>query len=294
LSEKGFLTSSILLFKSRKEVIFGVTWPTTLATLIAGKGFPPISKTLLSIFAIMMLSLSVYIYNDIIDRKMDAYSNKEKKKGRPIAHGVVSVENAKLFVIFTSIIGLSISLLLGRVVFFLGIIYSILFYLYSYPRVRFKEKFIMKNVITSLVFPAGLLLGGAAIEGTISPIILFLAVTEYIFMFLILPVGADYLDLEEDKAFNIKTIGGTLSWRNNIILFNIGVIVIILSTAISYFLFDISYISFILMAVFGVPLMLYSINLIKENGITAAYKLRPIGYTYLMLTPLFITIGVIF
>ncbi len=294
MEKNGFVASSIALFKSRKEVVLGVTWSTTLATIIAGRGFPPITKSFLSIIVMMMLSLSVYIYNDVIDREMDGYSNMEKKKGRPIAHGVVSVSNAMRFVLVTAIMGFGIAFILGRVVFTISVVYYTLFYLYSYPSVRFKTVYIIKNVITSMVLPAGLLIGGAAIENTISTTMLFLSSLYFAFMFLILPAGADCLDLEEDKAFNVKTIGGTLSWRQNIYLFNVGVVVIIAGATISYTLFNMSYITPILMTVLGLPVMMYSMSLAKEDGITAAYKLRPVGYAFLLLTPLIITLGAVF
>ena len=294
MEKNGLFTSSIALIKSRKEVVFGVTWTTALATIIAGKGFPPITKSFLSIMALMMMSLSVYIYNDLVDREMDAYSNQEKKKRRPIANGKVSQNIASKFIIVTGLLGLGLCYMINTTVFVIGATYSIIMYLYSYPLIRFKTVYILKNVVTSIVLPMAFLIGGAAIQNTVSTTMLFLFLTFYVFMFSILPAGADCLDLVEDKAFNVKTIGGTLSWRQNVYLFNFGILIIIAGAAISYIFFNMSYYTPILMTAFGLPVMKYTLGLVKENGETAAYKLRPVGYGFLMLTPLIITLGAVF
>jgi hypothetical protein len=266
MEKKGFFESSLDLIKSRKEVIFGVTWTTTLATIISGKGIPPITKSFLSIIAVMMLNLSVYVYNDIIDRGIDACSDKEKKKVRPIANGTVSVNNAMNFVKVTGLLGLTICYLINITVFNIGIIYSSILYLYSYPIVRFKTVYILKNIVTSIVLPVGILMGGLAVENTVS----------------------------EDKAFTVKTIRGTLSWRQNVYLFNLGVLIIIICASISNYLFNMSYLTPVLMTIFGLPVMIYTFGLAKENGITASYKLKPVSYAFLLITSLIITLGAIF
>ena len=294
MEKNGLFASSIALIKSRKEVVFGVTWTTALATIIAGKGIPPMTKSFLSIMALMMMSLSVYVYNDLVDREMDAYSDQEKKKGRPIANGKVSTNIAMKFIIATGLLGLGLCYMINTTVFVIGVLYSIILYLYSYPLIRFKTVYILKNVVTSLVLPIAFLIGGAAIQNTISTTMLFLFLTFYVFMFSILPAGADCLDLAEDKAFNVKTIGGTLSWRQNVYLFNFGILIIIAGAVLSYTFFNLSYYTPILMTVFGLPVMKYTLGLVKENGETAAYKLRPVGYGFLMLTPLIMTLGAVF
>ena len=294
MENKGFFESSIVLFKSRKEIVFAVTWTAILATIIAGKGLPPLTPSFLSVIAIMMINLSIYIYNDYIDREMDAFSEQDKKKGRPLANGVVSDTNAMRFIYLTGILGLSLCLLLGFNVFIIGSTYYLLLFLYSYPNVRFKTMYIIKNLVTSLVMPASFLISGTAIEKTISFNITFLAIAYFFLSFLLLPAIADMLDYDEDKAFNIKTLGNTLSWKNNLILFNLGILVAIATGAISYLLLDISYFVPILLSVFGIPVMAYSYNLRNESGLTASYKLRPVGYVLVMLTPLLLALGAVF
>jgi 4-hydroxybenzoate polyprenyltransferase len=294
LTENNIIKSFFILFNSRKEIVFAVTWGTSLATLIAGRGFPPIFISLQSIIAVAMLSLSVYVYNDIIDRDMDAYSDKEKKKGRPIAHKRVTIPTAYKFIAFTAILGLGISYIIGITTFIISLIFYIVFFLYSYPKIRFKSMFIIKNIVTSAIIPVSILIGGTAVEGRVSPTILFSAGALYIFTFFVLPAGADCLDLEEDKAFEIKTIGGTLTWKQNLILFDSGIILLTLLTIVAYKQLLFTYYTPLLIGTFGLALLIFTLKLLNEDGKEASYKLRPVGYAYLMLIPLFLAIGIIF
>ena len=292
--KNGFFTSSIALIKSRKEIAFVVTWTTALATIISGKGIPPITQSFLSIIATFMIVMSVYIYNDVIDREMDAYSEQEKKKTRPIAHGKVSETNAMRFVYLTGLIGLGLSLMLSRIVFNIALTYCFFMFLYSHPSVRFKSRYIIKTIVSCLLLPTAFLIGGAAVENTISTTMLFLAFAWYALSFLVSPSIADMLDAEEDLAFNIKTIGNTLSWKQNLILYNIGIIVLIASSAISFLLYDISFFVPIITSVAGITLMAFSYKLRNENGLTASHKLRPVSSILLMLNPLLLALGAVF
>ena len=294
MKNKSFIASSFDLIKSRKEMVFVVTYSATLGTVIAGKGFPPITKSILVISSLLMLNLSVYIYNDIIDRDMDSYSNQDKKKGRPIAHGVVSEKNAIKFVYITGLLGLALSFLINISVFIFELIYYIILLLYSYPGVRFKNMYIVKNLVTSLVLPTPYLISGVAIENRVSLSTLLIAISYFILTFAMLPAAADMLDYEEDLAFKVKTLGNTLSWKQNILLFNFGIIVIIASGIIAYRLLNTSYVVPVILTIIGIPSMIYSYKIRNESGISASYKLRPFGYILSMSTPLIIAISTYF
>jgi 4-hydroxybenzoate polyprenyltransferase len=294
MENNGFLKSIGLLFRSRKEIVFASTWTAALASIIAGGGFPPISLSIFSIMAVMLINLSVYIYNDIIDRKMDAYSKQDKKKSRPIANGQVSLTNAKRFVYITGILGLGICLLVNIVAFGVGLVYFFILILYSYPGVRFKTRFIIKTLITSLVPAATLIITGLVVENRISNNISFLALAYFILSFTAQPVIADMLDFEEDLAFNVKTLGNTLTWRQNLLIFNFGLIFTIITGLVYYKIFGLSYFIPITLSVLCIPGILYSYKLRNESGLTASHKLRPIGFALILSTPLIIALGIVF
>lgn len=288
-----FIKSSIILIKSRKEIVFAVTWTASLASIIAGRGFPPIYPTLLAILTVMMINLSVYIYNDVIDKEMDAYSEQEKKKSRPIAHGEVTEKTAMRFVGLTALIGILSCYMINDITFIAGLVYFVLLYLYSYPNVRFKTTYIVKNLVTSLVLPAAFFITGTAVEQAITFSTLFLTTAYFILSFALLPAIADMLDYEEDLAFNIKTLGNTLSWKQNLLVFNVGILVIIISGLTAYLVLGLNMFVPIILTVIGVPVMGYTYVLRNESGLTASYKLRPVGYVLVMLTPLIMSIGAV-
>jgi 4-hydroxybenzoate polyprenyltransferase len=294
VESKNFFESSLILFKSRREVIFAVTWTASLASIIAGKGLPPITKSFLSIIATMMIVASVYIYNDVIDREMDAHSEQDKKKARPIAHGKVSQKNAMMFVYLTGLIGLGACFMINLTALIIGSTYYVLVFLYSYPGVRFKDMFILKNLITALLMPTAFLICGVAIESRVSSSIALISFTYYALTVLLQPAIADMLDYQEDISFNVRTIGNTLSWKQDLVLYNIGIIMFVASSIISYFVFSFHYIVPTITTLLCVYLMVYSYKLRDENGENASYKLRPVTYSLLLMNPLLLALGAVF
>jgi hypothetical protein len=111
---------------------------------------------------------------------------------------------------------------------------------------------------------------------------------------LIIPAIADMLDYEEDLAFNVKTIGNTLSWKQDLILYNLGIIVLIAGNVVSFLLFDINYFVTIVSSLLCLYLMIKSFKLRNEAGETASYKLRPITYMLILLNPFLLALGTVF
>lgn len=292
MEKEGVLNSILLLFNSRKDIIIGVTWTSVLASILAGNGFPPLYETFLSTFATMFIISSVYFYNDIVDRDMDAHSTQEKKKGRPIAHGRVSISFSQSFVMVTGVLGLLFGWMVNNYVFAIGLTYFVVVLLYSYPKTRFKEVFIVKNLVTSLLFPTAFLIGASGVHNTIKPSILLTASTYYVLTVLVLPAIADMLDYREDLDFNVKTIGNTLSWGQNLMLFNCGVVLLLIGNILASYWYSVSPYVPLVTSFFVVYLMALSYSLRDENGETAAYKLRPISFAVLLLNPLILALSV--
>ena len=83
-------------------------------------------------------------------------------------------------------------------------------------------------MVSALIMPTAFLIVGSAIEYRISSNMLLLSGTYYLLTVFLQPAIADMLDYEEDLAFNVKTIGNTLSWKQNLVLFNIGIMMMII------------------------------------------------------------------
>jgi len=99
--------------------------------MIAGKGFPPLVPTLMILVAAVLVTASVYIYNDLVDADMDSMN--ENKTGRPLANGSVSKASAKLFILVTGVLGLWLSYLVSLPSFALCLSWYVVFFLYSLP-----------------------------------------------------------------------------------------------------------------------------------------------------------------
>ena len=222
LSLTRFLGDVPRLFKSRVEAIFLWSWSTTIACMIAGRGFPPLVPTLLVILAAILVTASVYIYNDVVDAEMDKLN--ENKTDRPIANGSVSKASAMLFVTLAGAAGLALSYLVSLPTFAVCLAWFIVFTLYSLPSVRLKKRFIIKEVTTSSGQIFAAFMGGFAVSNAFNLSVVFAGLVFWLFTFLGLPAFADTLDAKEDALFDVKTIGRALNWRRKIQLMGVGVL----------------------------------------------------------------------
>jgi 4-hydroxybenzoate polyprenyltransferase len=255
IKSRSFINSFIELTKSRVEIIFVFTWSAALGSLIAGSGFPPIKSTILGMVSALFLTLAVYIYNDIIDREMDASSNYIRKQTeRPLAHGEIPVNHAYAFVVLSSIIGLATAWTI--------------------------------NIFVTL-------LGGTAVQNTYSPIILFTAILSWFFTFLIFPLISDTLDLEEDKLYGVKTIAMVYSWDQILNMYMAAPILVIASSIIAYYFLGINLISTGLLSLIGFILLIKARRMPDEYDETAVRNLRKFTYGFFMVLNILILVGTI-
>lgn len=197
----SYFTSFKKLILSRVEMLFVFTWNAALGSLIVSRGFPEIKSIVFGMTSTLFLTLAAYIYNDIIDRDIDAESScEEKEEKRVIAHGIVPVNHAQILVVLSSIIGLGIAYLSNIMTFKIGLSYWIVLMLYSFPLIRFKTKYILNTIVKAFggpFFP--FILGGCAINNAVSPIVLFIALISGTYAFLVIPVVTVLAKLEEDR-----------------------------------------------------------------------------------------------
>jgi 4-hydroxybenzoate polyprenyltransferase len=288
-----YLISFKELIRSRVEMLFIFTWNAAVGSLIASRGFPEIKATIYGMTSALFLTLAVYIYNDIIDRDMDAESPYiRKREARVIANGIVPVNHAYTLVAFSSIIGLGIAYFTNYMTFKIGLIYWIFLMLYSFPLVRFKTRFIMKTLGTAFggpFFP--LILGGTAIDNAVSPLVLFAALVSGTYAFLVIPVMADYADIEDDKKHGIKTIPMELSWNQIVKMFLAGPSLILVSGIIAYLTFGINVLSAILIVVSSWLILNKARKLPKYYDETAIRSIRKSINMLFMLFDFLIFVG---
>ena len=104
--------------------------------LIIGAFDPFVAIT--AVFAFVITYSSVYMYNDVVDHKVDR-KDKEKLKWKLVASGHLSVKAAKYTSLAFLVLGLSLSLLVNK--WFLLIMVALLFlnFLHTSPRTHFKK-----------------------------------------------------------------------------------------------------------------------------------------------------------
>lgn len=290
-SNQSFLSSVKTLFISRKSMAFIYTWTAAIGALIAGRGLPAAQPTLLAMGASLFITMSVYLYNDVIDREMDAASPTSIKKERPLAGGHVPLSHAMNTVYLFAIFGLILGFLAGRNAFIASSIYFVLFSLYSYPQVRLKKMFIIKSLVTSTGPSLTMLIAGIAVGGNITTPLLFAAATEMVFMFFVLPGLADSFDLEEDKAFGMKTMAMVMSWTLKVQFMILSVLIVFVAGIMGFY-----YLGFNIVLPAGITLL--SVIMVKEiaplfKGYNedGARRVRKIAYGFYTFVPVFMALG---
>ena len=287
----SFLESIMMLFMSRVEITFAVTWTGAIGCVMASQGLPPARPTLIALATSLFLSLAVYLYNDVIDSDMDAASANPRKQERPIAMGRVPASHAMIFIYILGVLGLFTSYLISRLVFGMSVVYLIILTMYSFPQIRLKKQFIMKSLVTSITPSWSLIIGGLAVSGNITLPMIFVAVIEYVFVFLNLPGMADSFDLKEDKEFGMKTMAMVLSWKQKIQMMMMAVIIYFGATMIFYEYLGFNLIVPITVTLFSVGLLNQLRKMPEAFDNESMTKVRKFAYAYYVLMPLFMAVG---
>jgi 4-hydroxybenzoate polyprenyltransferase len=200
--------------------------------MVAGRGFPPLNIMLMTLTSTILVTASVYIYNDVVDADMDKLN--VTKISRPLVNGSVSTSLAYIFICLTGLLGLGLAYLINLNTFLISLSWWILFFLYSYPPIRLKKKFLVKEITTSSGQIFNALIGSYAITNTLNITVVFAGLIFWLFTFLGLPAFADTLDQKEDELFKVKTLARVLSWRRKVQLMGIGVLLMMTVLPLTY------------------------------------------------------------
>ncbi len=111
-------------------------------------------KTVIVFFANLCLTAFGYMYNDLEDAD-DDYHDVEKRKRNPISSGEISQRQSYLFNLFLLSAGLYLFKLISLNVFFLGIIFAFVGFVYSWKTLRLKSRPIL-DLVSHVIFLGGL------------------------------------------------------------------------------------------------------------------------------------------
>ncbi len=163
-------------------------WSAALAAMAAGARFPdPFHLVLFAIGAFVMRGAGC-VYNDIIDRDVDAAV--ERTRSRPIPSGQVRVRDAKLFMLALALTGFLVLIQFNAFTIVLGIGSLLIVAVYPYM----KRVTHWPQAVLGLAFSWGALMGWAASFGTLGAPALALYAAAVLWT-----VGYDTIYAHQDK-----------------------------------------------------------------------------------------------
>jgi len=223
-------TPYLLLVKSRAETL-AYAWFTLIGCLLATRGFPQIIPSTLVAVSMALITFSVYFYNDVIDADMDRLNPKRRR--RPIHSGKASKKEAMRLVYLTAFSGIVIAMFLNFEIFIICLAWLMLFWAYSYPKIRFKKKAVIKEAVPSIGAFLSVIIGALA-NGSIPPVVFFAGGFISFFMFFAVPAFRDTTDIEEDKLFGVRSLATILSWKQRLEMAMLCILVIMTLTPLTY------------------------------------------------------------
>ncbi len=272
------LRSIPVLIRSKSKFILGWNWTLVVSLLIAGNGFPPIQPTILILLAMIFVVSSVYIYNDIQDVEMD--KENEVKKFRPIASGQVNAGDATILVYLFGILGLSIAWLVNIYCFGFVLTYFLIFFFYSNPNIRLKNRFLGKDFTLFIATPLISLAANYAISNEFSVIAFQCSILTAAYLLTQGPVANEAADIVEDKKYGVKSISTMFSWRFKVQFMILGILAQMVLVPFVQLQYGVN----LLLPVFSTAVLLlllkFSYPLLKEYNLNDFNKAQRIGYLY--------------
>ena len=183
------------------------SWLSIISLGIVYRGLPPPMLAFKLFFAMTVMSLGVYLWNDVCDYEQDISDEGIKDlapAGRPLGRGLVSKRRMGVFSALLVVSGLTVSALINVEVLLLQIGFLVLGLLYSTKPVRLKRFFLMKQFMTALGGAIACLSAGLAV-GIITVQLLYLTGLFVLFVAGVNPLG-DLKDIESDRAGGVKTV----------------------------------------------------------------------------------------
>jgi len=225
----------ILCLRSRLGTPFTYSLASVTGLLVAYRGLPPLKLAFLLTTSTAFVSLSVYLYNDIMDleddrRGMERGSAPPAK--RPLQRGVVTKSEMMGFVVLSASMGLIAASLINVNVFFLEVFFLLLGVAYSTNPIRLKKRFIIKQGTVALGYVISTLVACVAI-GIFSWRVAYVAYLYVVFSFSISPIF-DLKDIEEDRVAGIRTIPVVWGPDNTFRLSIVILVSTILSSVLGY------------------------------------------------------------
>ena len=216
------LNALVNLTRINKPIgIFLLLWPTLSALWLASDGIPNIRILFIFILGIILMRSAGCVANDLADRNFDSFV--QRTRNRPITSGLVSPQEAIIFLLLLIILSFLLVLQLN----FTTILISFFALLFSITYPFSKRFFNLPQLFLGVTFGFSILMAFTAVQNKIplEAIILFIANIFWAFSY-----DSHYAitDIEDDKKLNIHSAPLTFNKK------------IILMITLSYFLMFLS------------------------------------------------------
>ncbi|MBI3640284.1 MAG: UbiA prenyltransferase family protein [Thaumarchaeota archaeon] len=228
------------LVRSRTLVyVFAIV---SLGTFLISTG-PIIPNVLVAsklICAVYLLALATYLYNDLTDYNVDKINKRKTAfSSEPSKYKATLYSTVAFFLISISL-AFSINLQTGAA----SLVFLLLAITYSHPRTHFKDKFVLKTLVTAAGGSIASLMGYFASDsssylGIISSFIAFM------FWFTLGPLG-DVSDIRGDKQNGRRTFPIVIGIRNTFLLMHLVITAIVSLIILLYYLHEINMLGLIL------------------------------------------------
>jgi len=291
MSGSNLLRGYYLFAREHKENLFSWSWATLIGSLIAGRGFPSFIPTITALFSVIAITSCVYLYNDVIDVEMDKIN--PKKRNRPLPSGEISKETAMQIVYISGLLGIILSMFLNQISFVFCLLYLFLFFIYSYPLIRLKKRFVIKELTVAFGYILTTLIGGTAISGSFQSTFIFAGVLYFFFSFFGMPLFHDISDVKEDQIYGVKTMSLILSWRRKVAMIVFFLLVIMTLTPFTYVSLGFNILLPIIVVAGGLIVLRFLIPLTYAFDNTVFNKAKYIIYVYYIGLQITLILGVI-
>ncbi len=182
-------------------------WALLCGIFIAGDASPPVPTVGVALLAGYLMSLGVYLFNDLTDIEADRISS----VSRPLPSGKASKTQAAALIFISSAISLALGWMVNAMTFGFFLLAMVLGVSYSAPKIRAKDRFPLKTLVTCSGAGLASLTGGAVVQ-KFPPSILLASIVFFVFMLILASVG-DLSDLEGDLANGAKSLPVVLGPR---------------------------------------------------------------------------------
>jgi len=220
---------------------------------------------ILGVITYFFLAGSGMVINDYYDIEIDKINRPE----RTIPRGAITLKQAKILWIATSLIGITIAIL-HSVLFnigYLNVIIAVLFAFMGWLYAAWgKKSGFIGNIIVSISFSIGLIYGAVLNNSNVPPYIYFFFLTSF-FLLLSREVIKGCEDIEGDKNQGVKTLAIQIGVKKSTIFSLIFALLAIVFFILPCFTNILNRLLFLISMAFGLAIVLYAIVLMLKRNL---------------------------